>query len=548
MSLKPQTTFEIPELTVKIARAAFPIGNVYMSMRDELGVFYDDQQFAHLFSHTGQPGEVPWRLALVTVMQFAESLTDRQAADAVRARIDWKYALGLEMEEPGFHYSVLSEFRSRLLDGGAEQLLLDSMLDCFKARKLLKARGKQRTDSTHILGAVRTLNRLELVGETLHHTLNILAEVTPDWLQAQITPEWFERYGQRFDNARLPKEQTKREELALTVGRDGRHLLDQIYAATDLIHLRSLPAVETLRRVWVQQYYMQGEALYWRTKKQFNLPPAGLTIASPYDVEVRYSNKRGLTWHGYKAHLTETCDDQTPHLVTHVETTPVDVLDNQAVETIHNGLKRKELLPNRHVVDSGYMDGELLVSSQADYGVELYGPVRPDNSWQSREESGFDVAQFKIDWDNMVAACPQGTTSYKAKAGKDASGRDIFRFVFREQDCGACTMREQCTRGKARFLTILPEKQHEALQTARQRQKTAEFRNQYAVRAGIEGTVSQAVNALEMRRTRYRGLAKTHLQHVATAAAMNLVRVVNWLLEIPRSVTRKSRFALLAPA
>jgi transposase len=548
MSLKPQTTFEIPELTVKIARAAFPKGNVYMTMRDEFGVLYDDQQFAHLFSHTGQPGETPWRLALATVMQFAESLTDRQAADAVRARIDWKYALGLEMEDPGFHYSVLSEFRTRLLDGGAEQLLLDSMLDRFKTRKLLKARGKQRTDSTHILAAVRTLNRLELVGETLHHALNILAEVTPDWLQAQITAEWFERYGQRFDNTRLPKEQTKREELALTIGRDGRHLLAQIYAATDLVHLRSLPAVETLRGVWVQQYYMKGEALYWRTQKQFNLPPAGLTIASPYDVEVRYSNKRGLTWHGYKVHLTETCDDQTPHLVTHVETTPVDVLDNQAVEAIHSGLKRKELLPNRHVTDSGYMDGELLVSSQADYGVKLYGPVRPDNSWQSREASGFDVAQFKIDWDNQVAACPQGTTSYKAKAGKDASGRDIFRFVFREQDCGACAVREQCTRGKARFLTILPKKQHEALQTARQRQETAEFRDQYAVRAGIEGTISQAVNALEMRRTRYRGLAKTHLQHVASAAAMNLIRVVNWLLEIPRSVTRTSRFAMLAPA
>lgn len=293
---------------------------------------------------------------------------------------------------------------------------------------------------------------------------------------------------------------------------------------------------------------MEGEALYWRSDKQFNLPPAGLTIASPYDVEVRYSNKRGLTWHGYKVHLTETCDNQTPHLITHVETTPVDILDNQAVEAIHNGLEQKELLPNRHVIDSGYMDGELLVSSQADYGVELYGPVRPDNSWQSREESGFDVAQFKIDWDKQVAVCPQGTTSYKAKAGKDASGRDIFRFVFREQDCGDCAVREQCTRGKARFLTILPERQHEALQTARQRQETAEFRQQYAVRAGIEGTVSQAVNALEMRRTRYRGLTKTHLQHVATAAAMNLVRVVNWLLEIPRSETRKSRFALLAPA
>jgi transposase len=548
MSLKPEMSLEIPELTVRIARAAFPKGNVYMRMRDELGVFYDDQQFAHLFSHTGQPAETPWRLALVTVMQFAENLTDRQAADAVRARIDWKYSLGLEMEDPGFHYSVLSEFRQRLLDGEAEALLLESMLTHFKTLQLLKARGKQRTDSTHILASVRTLNRLELVGETLHHALNVLADAAPDWLQAQITPEWFERYGQRFDNSRLPKDQAEREQLALTIGFDGIYLLTQVYAAVALPYLSALPAVETVRQVWVQQYYRAREDLCWRTDKQFNLPPAGLTIASPYDVEVRYSNKRGLTWHGYKVHLTETCDAGAPRLITHVETTAVDVLDNQAVDQIHEGLDKKHLLPERHIVDSGYMDGELLVSSPLGYGVELYGPVRPDNSWQSREESGFDVAQFQIDWDKQVATCPQGTTSYKAKAGKDASGRDISRFVFREQDCGVCTVREQCTRGKARFLTILPERQHGALQTARQRQETAEFREQYAVRAGIEGTISQAANAFEMRRTRYRGLVKTHLQHVATAAAMNLVRTIDWLLDIPPSETRKSRFAMLAPA
>lgn len=489
----------------------------------------------------------PWRLALVTVMQFAENLTDRQAADAVRGRLDWKYALGLELTDAGFHYSVLSEFRDRVGAESAEPMLLDRMLTCFKAKQLLKARGKQRTDSTHIVASVRTLNRLELVGETLHHALNSLADVAPDWLPAQITPVWFERYGQRFENARLPKAQTQREQLALTIGRNGLHLLRQIHAATDRPHLQSLLAVETLRCVWVQQYYLDEEQLHWRTDKHFSLPPAGVTIASPYDLEVRYSNKRGLTWHGYKVHLTETCDEETPHLITQVETTPVDLLDNQAVPRLHAKLAQKELLPDQHIIDSGYMDGELLVASQREYGVELLGPVRPDNSWQAREESGFEVAQFTIDWPNQRAICPQGNTSYKSKAGKDASGRDIVRFVFREQDCQACLLREKCTHGQARFLTILPEQQHTALQAARLRQETAAFREQYTVRTGIEGTISQAAYALHMRRTRYRGLAKTFFQDVATAAAMNLVRVVNWLWKIPHSQTKKSRFALLVP-
>jgi transposase len=547
MSLKPETIAEIPELTTQVARAAFPKGNCYMMMREELGILYADEPFIPFFSSTGQPAEAPWRLALVTVMQFAENLTDRQAADAVRGRIDWKYALGLELTDAGFHYSVLSEFRERLGAESVEQMLLDRMLACFKAKKLLKARGKQRTDSTHILAAVRTLNRLELVGETLHHALNVVADVAPDWLQAQIPPVWFDRYGQRFENARLPKEQSQREHLALTIGQDGLHLLRQIHAATNLPHLRSLLAVETLRCVWVQHYYLDGEQLHWRTDKHFHLPPAGVTIASPYDLEVRYSNKRGLTWHGYKVHLTETCDDETPHLITQVETTPVDLLDNQAVPQIHAKLAQKELLSNQHVIDCGYMDGELLVESQRDYGVELLGPVRPDNSWQAHEASGFAVAQFTIDWQKQVAICPNGTISYKAKAGKDTGGRDIFRFVFRERDCQAYPLREQCTHGQARFLPILPEHQHTALRAARQRQATDAFREQYTVRAGIEGTISQAVYALCMRRTRYRGLAKTFFQDVATATAMNLMRVINWLWEIPRSQTRKSRFALLAP-
>jgi transposase len=204
MSMHPEPIFEVPELTATVAKAAFPKGNRYMKMRDELGTLYSDEQFADLYPRVGQPASTPWRLALVTLVQFAEDLTDRQAADAVRSRIDLKYLLGLELDDAGFDFSVLNEFRKRLLDGGAEGRLLDVMLAVFVERKWLKAKGKQRTDSTHILAAVRHLNRLEIVGEALHHALNILAQVDPVWLQAQITSDWFDRYGRRFSDYRLP--------------------------------------------------------------------------------------------------------------------------------------------------------------------------------------------------------------------------------------------------------------------------------------------------------------------------------------------------------
>src|SRR6266699_6913221 len=161
MTLHSHTTFAIPEETARVARAAYPNGNIYMQMRDALGTIYQDESFAHLFTQNGRPVEAPWRLALITVMQFAEELPDRQAADAVRGRIDWKYALGLELTDAGMDASVLSEFRTRVVAGGAEALLLDALLDVCKQRGWLKAGGKQRTDSTHVLARVRSLSNLE---------------------------------------------------------------------------------------------------------------------------------------------------------------------------------------------------------------------------------------------------------------------------------------------------------------------------------------------------------------------------------------------------
>ncbi len=209
MSLKPQGVGPVPETTARVAHAAFPKGNAIMHLRDSLGPIYTDEQFRPLFPHDGQPALSPGLLALVTVLQFAEGLSDRQAAEAVWARIDWKYAPGLELDDAGFDASVLSEFRSRLIAGQAEMLLFETLLSLLREQGLLKARGKQRTDSTHVLAAIVMLNRLECAGETLRHALNVLATVAPDWLQQRVPVAWFERYARRFEQYRLP---TKKEE------------------------------------------------------------------------------------------------------------------------------------------------------------------------------------------------------------------------------------------------------------------------------------------------------------------------------------------------
>jgi transposase len=179
MSMHPQPIPPIPETTVEVARAAFPKGNIYMQMRDLFSSIYTDDQFSDLYPPDGQPAISPWRLALVTVMQYVENLSDRQAAEAVRDRIVWKYALSLELTDPGFNYSVLSEFHTRLVENQAGVRLLDRLLEVLQTHQLLRQRGQQRTDSTHLLAAVRALNRLENVGETLRHALNSLAVAVP---------------------------------------------------------------------------------------------------------------------------------------------------------------------------------------------------------------------------------------------------------------------------------------------------------------------------------------------------------------------------------
>jgi len=205
MSRHPLEPPSVPEETNRAARAAFPKGSLCLHIADELGSIYTDDQFTALFPRRGKHAEAPGRLALATVLQFLEGLSDRQAADAVRGRIDWKYALGLSLIDPGFDHTVLSEFRSRLIEGGAERLLLDTLLQRLRDHGLVKAKGRQRTDSTHVQAAVRGLNRLERVGETARAALNELAVVAPDWLQALAPPVWYERYSRRVENYRLPK-------------------------------------------------------------------------------------------------------------------------------------------------------------------------------------------------------------------------------------------------------------------------------------------------------------------------------------------------------
>lgn len=542
------TNNEIPAETIEVAQAVFPKGNIYMRMRDELGCIYGNQDFADLYPRKGQPAEAPWRLALVTVMQFAENLTDRQAADAVRARIDWKYALGLSLRDGGFDFSVLCEFRQRLLEGGKESLLLDALLEQFKLKALLKGGGRQRTDSTHVLAAIHNLNRIELVGQVLQQTLDMLAIWVPEWVTVNLPSEWWQRYSQRIDEYRLPKKISERRTYAEQIGQDGRYLLQLLAQANLPESITQHGIVQQMQRVWNEQYeYSLGgpQPPRWREKGQ--LPCSAERLASPHDPEARYSQKRETEWEGYKVHLTETCNPDSPHFITQVETTPATEQDIVRLDKIHAALGGCDLLPDEHLLDSAYVSAEQLLRSKTLYGIDLIGPTRPDVSWQAQLLEGYDSTCFDIDWQAHQATCPQGKVSSYWREQTGLRGNCVIEIMFRYTDCQPCSARHLCTRSKtSRLLTLLPEAQFLALQAARQRQQTDEFKQLYKQRAGIEGTISQATGGFAMRHSRYIGLAKTHLQHLATAAAINLQRFWAWSNQKPHSKTRLSPFAALA--
>ena len=303
-----------------------------------------------------------------------------------------------------------------------------------------------------------------------------------------------------------------------------------------------------LRRVWIEQYQLVDGRARWRGPD--DQPPSSRLITSPYDTDAHYATKRGTSWRGYKVHLTETCDEDTPHLITHVETDEAAASDLDALEPIHGGLERKDLLPSKHLVDTGYIEAEQMRESEQQYGIDLIGPPRPDTSRQARAGQGFEAARFVIDWEHHAATCPSGKMSATWHEGKDGRGVEVIRINFAASVCGLCPSREHCTTSKVkrRQLTIRPRQQYEQLERGRMREQSEDYRKEYNRRAGVEGTISQGVRAFGLRRARYIGAVKVGLQHALTAAGMNLVRIADWLAEQGPTKPRRSSFARLMAA
>lgn len=520
-------------------RREFPLA---VQVRDMLGEVFPDEGFAAAFGVRGRPGYSPGRLALVSVLQAAEKFTDRQAAEAAGRDLAWKYALGLALEDPGFDHSVLPEFRARLVENGLERHLLDVLLAAVADKGLVKSGGKQRTDSTHVISAVRDLNRLELAGESVRAAVEAVVAAVPGWFERVFeVPGWSGRYGRRIDSWRLPTAQTKRDQLAVDYGTDGHALVAAVYSPAAPVWLRELEAVQALRLVLLQNFVVvvdkQGrQVIRMRDADKDGLPSAPSRVASPYDLDTRWAAKGDdLFWCGYKVHISESCDDapptepgvrrlDRPNIVTNVVTTDATVPDVVVVEQTHRELAARELTPGEHFLDSGYASADGVLTARG-AGIDMVTPLLADTSAQARAGAGYDRAAFAFDFDTRTATCPQGNTSATWNPVV-CDGKPKVVVTFAKADCLPCPVRVLCTTSKAgrRQLTVPPREVHGLQTTSRAAQKREDWQARYAVRAGVEGTINQAVD-LGIRRARYRGIEKTRLQHVFIACAINLIRL-----------------------
>ena len=409
MSIRPRLGVEVPELTARVARAANPAGTTAMWVRDRLDGLWDDEDFAGWYPRDGRPGISPAQLATVSVLRFLLDLPDRDAAEAVRCRIDFKYALGLDLDDPGFHFGVLGDFRERLLEEGRADRLLDLALARLKEAGLVRERTAQRTDSTHVLAAVRDLTRLELVTEAVRAALEELARTAGYALAGLVDDDWGRRYGRP---ARLGKNPARPRTRINEAGADGRRLLEHLAAShRDLLHG---PRAQALRQVMVQNYHWDASGrLRWRGDDDGSgLPPSAARIVSPYDLAARYSRRGQVTrWTGYLAHVTETCSDDGPNVITDVATMSATSADTLALPGIHTRLEHRDLLPAEHLADGGYTSLVHMERAGRGHRVILTGPLPGNRTRQHRDQQGYARDDFRIDYDRREVTCPQGQVS-----------------------------------------------------------------------------------------------------------------------------------------
>lgn len=516
MTMRSRDLCQMPPDTAAVGQKLLRESNRYRIIGDHLADLLQDEQFAEMYEATGRQAISPSLLGLVTLFQFLENVPDREAAEMVVVRLDWKYALHLSVAYPGFDFSCLCYFRQRVLAHQQEALLFETILAKVKALGFIKKRGKQRTDALAVIGAVRMLSHLETVTETLRVTVRALEHGDLAWVEREVPASFREQYARSRPDYRLTG--AERQVALEQAGRDGCWLLERLDAAAPHA-VRALEAVTTFRTVWGQRYERVAGKVTVRT----TMVDCTERIVTPHDPGVRAGEKRGKTWHGEKVHITETAEPDGPAFITDVTTANASSGDGEALPEIREHLSARDLPPAEQYVDSGYVSGKQMAESR-EAGIDLVGPPLADTS-----PNGFKIADFGLDRAAKVAICPAGQRSVKWSARTERDGSAAVNIQFAAATCVGCALRAWCTTGQCGRSVHVSE-HYEVLAARRVEAQTAAFWEKMRARPAIEATLSELVRRHGLRRHRYRGDAKRHFENLLKAAACNLKRLVRAVL------------------
>ena len=471
----------------------------------------------------GRPATDPVMLAGVTLLQFMEKLPDRAASEHAVYHLGWKYALDLELADRGFHPTVLVYFRDRLEENKAERVIFDCVLELLVELGLVKKKGKQRLDSTHILGYVKEMSRLECAVETVRLALEALAEEVFSAERPKFWGRLWALYVQSELNWRLSK--AKRKNRYRQCGQDMKELLEWI--DTNQPKLSELEAVKLLRRVFCEQFEVVEGKLQPTAKR----PPR--SVQNPHDPDAHFADKGKKQWVGYKVHVVESVDPEEPakkkgepteSFITEILTTEA-AQDEMAglAEALKRQHNQHEIKPEVLYADGGYVTEKTLTEAEQG-GMELLGPTRPDP-----HPGPYNADAFSVDIEKQQAICPQGNVSTQWSRIRDAyMGTEYYRIEWGNQ-CDSCPVQKQCTRSKSGRRILVVGLRHDLVEKRRKEMREAEFSKNMHPRNGIEGTHSELVRGHGMRRTKYRGLSRVGLSHYFMGAACNVKRYLNLL-------------------
>lgn len=502
----------------------FPSDDRYRTFREKImpALYARRSELCRLYcEENGRPAIEPVLLAAVTLLQFMEKVPDSKAAEYTRLHLGWKYGLDLEFDYRGFHPTSLVKFRNRLLEGESERLVFDSLLDSLRDADLMRKKSRQRLDSTHILGCVSKMSRLEMMRETLRLLLEDVAR--RDY--SRMLPEWL-ILQERYIDSEVPWHRLTRDEL-ITKGQQAGHdtLLLIKWLRAQESEIRDSDKALLLERVFLEQYEVEVAGFRWRQKEESG------GMKNPHDPDVQWATKdtaKTKQWEGYKVQIAETVPDEAKEKGEPTEQFITEVITTKAIASDIEGLTRvlqsqaenHKDQPSELYVDAGYVTDDTLADAKND-GYELIGPARPSGN---PGKSEFSSECFDVDVENRKAVCPAERTSCQCSLIHEQRGVVYYRFEWAGQ-CDACELQRKCTSSKngRRLLTVGVH--HDLLQARRREMRTDEFKEKMHFRNAIEGTISEFTRG-GGRRTRYKGFAKTRLANYFQGAAVNANR---WL-------------------